>query len=53
LGRQSKSKLEVYTEVPLQLVPEIVAAPKRSKSGSVSLERRKEEAEKPLYLRRV
>lgn len=54
LGRNSKSKLDVYTEVPLQLIPEnaaVVAA--TGKSSSASQEKWKEEAEKPIYLRRL
>jgi hypothetical protein len=54
LGRKSKSKLQVYTEVPLQLIPEIAAVDAKSGNFSgASLEKRKEEAEKPLYLRRL
>jgi hypothetical protein len=54
MGRNSKSKLDVYTEVPLQLIPENAAVVVASgNSSSASLEKRKEEAEKPIYLRRL
>jgi hypothetical protein len=54
LGRNSKSKFDVYTEVPLQLIPEnVVVEATSGNSSRASLERRKEEAEKPIYLRRL
>jgi hypothetical protein len=54
LGRISKSKLDVYTEVPLQLIPENATVDAESgNSSGLSLEQRKEEAEKPIYLRRL
>jgi hypothetical protein len=53
LVRKSQSKVEVYAEVPLQLIPEKRVSVGKTSSGNVSLERWKQEAEKPLYLRRI
>jgi hypothetical protein len=57
MSRTQKEKLETCTDIPLQL-PEIstaesaVTAADGCNSES-SLEKRKKEADKPLYLRRV
>jgi hypothetical protein len=58
MRRTSKTKLEIHAEMPLQLVSEnsleenIVTAADSS-TTSMPLEKRKEDASKPLYLKRV
>ena len=58
MGRSSKTKLNAQTDVPLQVISEnstagyaITAADDYSSDSS--LEKRKKEAKKPLYLKRV
>ena len=58
MSRNSKTKLDVQTGVPLQVISEnsnverAVTAADGYNSDS-SLEKRKKEAKKPLYLKRV
>jgi hypothetical protein len=58
MSRNSKTKLDVQTGVPLQVISEnsieeyAVTAADGYNSDS-SLKKRKEEAKKPLYLKRV
>jgi hypothetical protein len=58
MGRNSKTRLEVYAKIPIQLTSEnstgerpVTAAD--SSNSNVLLEKRKEEANKPIYLKRV
>jgi hypothetical protein len=57
MRRNSKAKLEIYAKMPLQLISEdseahvVIAAD--SSTSKMSLEKRKEDASKPLYLKRV
>jgi hypothetical protein len=54
LAQNSKSKLHVYPEISASLIPEnALNEAKTSKSRNASLKKRKKEAEKPIYLRRV
>ena len=58
VSRRSKTKLDEYADVPLQVIPEnsnvecAVTAADGCNSDS-SLEKRKKEAKKPIYLKRV
>ena len=45
MPRNSKAKLEVYAEIPLELT--------NSGKLDLPLEKRKEDARKPLYLKRM
>ena len=58
MSRSSKTKLDAQTDVPLQVISEnsteeyaVTAAD--GYSSNSSLEKRKKEAKKPLYLKRV
>ena len=58
MRRTQKEKLETYAEVPIQFTSEnstgecpVTAAD--SSNSNVLLEKRKEEANKPIYLKRV
>jgi hypothetical protein len=46
--QKAASKIDVYTDAPLSLV-----SGKASGSMSVSLEKRKKQAEEPIYLKRM
>jgi hypothetical protein len=50
--RNSKSKIDVYADVSLGLLSE-KATTTGSNSMSVSLEKRKKQAEEPIYLKRM
>ncbi len=49
MTRTSKSKLNVYTEVPLQLSPENALL----KAKNIRAASKRKEAEKPMYLNRI
>ena len=49
MRRNSKAKLETCTEMPLQNAAAVID----SKASASSLEKRKKDADKPLYLKRV
>ena len=57
MRRNQKAKLDVYAEMPLQLISEdseahvVIAAD--SGTSNMPLEKRKEDASKPLYLKRI
>jgi hypothetical protein len=54
LAQNSKSKLHNYPEISIDLIPENAPIEaKTSKSSKASLKKKKEEADKPIYLRRV
>jgi hypothetical protein len=58
MSRTQKEKLETYTQSSLQLVPEnsteeSVVTAADGCSLEVSLGKRKKEADKPLYLKRI
>jgi hypothetical protein len=58
VGRSSKTKLDAQTDVPLQVISENSTAEctvttADGYSSDSSLEKRKKEAKKPLYLKRV
>jgi hypothetical protein len=58
MPRNSKAKLEIYAKIPLQLIPESsmeepVVTVADSGTSSTPPERRKEDASKPLYLKRI
>jgi hypothetical protein len=58
MRRKSKAKLDIYAKVPLQLIAETsieedVVTVADSGNSNMPLEKRKEEANKPLYLKRV
>jgi hypothetical protein len=54
LAQNSKSKLHIYPEVSASLISaNVLNEAKTSKSGRASLKKRKEEADKPIYLRRM
>jgi len=58
MRRNSKAKLEIYAKMPLQLIsensieePVVIAAD--SDTSNMRREKRKEDASKPIYLKRV
>jgi len=51
--RNPKAKLDIDVEVPLQLVEERAVAVVDNDASNMSLEKRKEDASKPLYIKRV
>ena len=54
LTRISKSKLQIYTNASAQLIPEIALNEAKIGKSSVALaKKKKEDAEKPIYLNRV
>ena len=58
MPRKSKAKLEIYAEIPLQiaannLIEEHVVTVTDSGNSDMPLEKRKEDADKPLYLKRM
>jgi hypothetical protein len=58
LPRNPKAKLDAYAKMPLQLISknsteELVVIAADSGTSNMSLKKRKEEASKPLYLKRV
>jgi len=58
MPRNSKAKLEIYAEIPLQLTPknsikEHAVTVTNSGNSDMPLEKRKEDADKPLYLKRM
>jgi hypothetical protein len=54
LTRSSKSKLQIYANASAQLIPEIALnEAKIGKSSSALAKKKKEDADKPIYLNRV
>jgi hypothetical protein len=53
MSRTRKEKLETYTDVSLQPLPEESDAIVANNYIEITLEKRKKEANKPLYLRRI
>lgn len=53
MSRTRKEKLERYTDASLQLLPEESAATVAKNYIEIALEKKKKEAKKPLYLRRI
>jgi hypothetical protein len=58
MRRNPKAKLDIYAKMPLQLISEnsieeLVVTAAVSGTSNMPLEKRKEEASKPLYLKRV
>jgi hypothetical protein len=53
MSRTRKEKLETYTAASLQLLPEESAAKVANNCIEIALEKKKKEANKPLYLRRI
>jgi len=58
MSRTQKEKLETRTDIPLQLIPEISTEESAVTAADgcnleSSPEKRKKEADKPIYLRRV
>jgi hypothetical protein len=58
MRRNSKAKLEIYAKMPLQLIPENsieepVVTVADSGTSNMPLKKRKEDASKPIYLKRV
>jgi hypothetical protein len=58
MPRKSKAKLDMYVEIPLQIeaktsIEEHVVTVTGSGNSDVLLEKRKEDADKPLYLKRL
>jgi hypothetical protein len=56
MSRTQKEKLETYPNIQLQLRPEISteeSAGTAADNIDVSLEKRKKDANKPLYLKRI
>ncbi len=53
MSRIRKEKLETYTDTPLQLLPEESVAIVAKNCIEIALEKKKKEAKKPLYLRRI
>ena len=56
MNRTRKGKLETYSGASLQLLPEGIeesAATEVDNCIEITLEKRKKEANKPLYLRRI
>jgi hypothetical protein len=56
MSRTQKEKLETYPNIPLQLEPEISTeenAVAAADNTDISLEQRKKDANKPLYLKRI
>ncbi len=54
MSRTKKEKLETHTDISLQVVPEIFTEENAvTAADGYNLEKRKKEAGKPLYLRRM
>jgi hypothetical protein len=55
MPRKSKAKLEIYAEIPLQLnsIREHAVTVTKSGNSDMPLEKRKADADKPLYLKRM
>jgi hypothetical protein len=56
MSRTQKEKLEIFTNASLQLLPEDAEEGDDTEAEScikISLEERKREADKPLYLKRI
>jgi len=53
MSRTRKEKLERYTDPSLQLLPEESATTVAKNYIEIALEKKKKEAKKPLYLRRI
>jgi hypothetical protein len=53
MSRTRKEKLETSTDASLQLVAEESAVTAAEDYIEISLEKRKKEADKPLYLKRI
>lgn len=56
MSRAQKEKLEIYTDASLQLLPKEAEEgifPVVESCTEISLEERKKEAGKPLYLKRI
>lgn len=57
MSRNQKEKLETYTDITLQLEPEISTESAVTAADGCNLEsspgKKKKEADKPIYLRRV
>jgi len=55
MPRKSKAKLEIYAEIPLQLnsIREHAVTVTNSGNADMPLEKRKADADKPLYLKRM
>jgi hypothetical protein len=58
MRRTPKAKLDIHTEMPLQLISENsleehVVTIADSGTSNMPLEKRKEDANKPLYLKRI
>jgi len=52
---KTKAKLDMYAEIPLQIndIREHAVTVTNSGNSDISLEKRKEDADKPLYLKRM
>ena len=52
---KTKAKLEIYAEIPLQLnsIREHAVTVTNSGNSELTVEKRKENADKPLYLKRM
>ena len=53
MSRTRKEKLETYTDASLQLLPEESAVTVADNFIEIAIEKKKKEAKKPLYLRRI
>jgi len=53
LSRTQKEKLETYADASLQLLPEESTTTMANNSIEIALEKKKKEAKKPLYLKRI
>ena len=52
---KTKAKLDMYAEIPLQIndIREHAVTVTNSGNSGISMEKRKEDADKPLYLKRM
>jgi len=51
--RRSKAKVDNQAEMPLQLIEEAVVIAAISDNSNIPRKKRKEDASKPLYLKRI
>ena len=54
MTRSSKSKLQIYADASVQLIPEVALnEAELGKSSRAFAQKKKEDAEKPVYLNRI
>jgi hypothetical protein len=53
MSRESKSKLDAYAEIPVQLTAERPVITAEGSDSSAAKKKRKEDANAPIYIKRV